>query len=252
MNKPSSSPSNPAQPSSSPRPAVPAPRRLATRLPIVAQIFNLLYRRFSICRRLSSALLAICLTFPSLLPAQSLWKEEMARNIVSDKRARAVGDVVTILVQEDNSATKNNNTTTEKKTGLNASIASFLYSPTASGLLTKNGQLPAINMSSDHTFNGGGTINNSETFSARIAVRVTEVLPNGNMVLEGTKKTAVAGETQDAVLRGIVRPDDIAANNTVYSYNLADVTLKYVSKGSVTDAQRKGWFTRIWEKLTPF
>jgi len=78
------------------------------------------------------------------------------------------------------------------------------------------------------------------------------VLPNGNLVLEGAKKTAFSGETQDAILRGVVRPQDIAANNTVFSYNVADVTLRYVSKGTLSDAQRKGWFTKIWDKLSPF
>lgn len=198
------------------------------------------------------ALLVLVFLHPQRVPAQSLWKDSTSTSMVADKRAHAVGDVVTILVKESNSATKNNSTATEKKTGLDASIASFLFSPAASGMMTQKGQMPAIKFNADHSFNGGGSINNSETIDARIAVRVIDLLPNGNLVLEGTKKTSFAGETQDAVLRGVVRQEDIAANNTVYSYNLADVTLKYVSKGAISDAQRKGWFTRIWEKLTPF
>jgi flagellar L-ring protein precursor FlgH len=187
-----------------------------------------------------------------LSTAQSLWKEDAAKSMVSDKRARSIGDLVTILIQESNTASKDNTTSTAKKTSLDASIATFLYSPAASGFLTKSGQMPAIKYNSDHEFNGGGKINNSENITARIAVRVTDVLPNGNLVIEGTKKTSVSGETQDAVLRGVVRPEDVAANNTVYSYNVADATIKYVSKGSVTDAQRKGWFTKIWDKISPF
>jgi flagellar L-ring protein FlgH len=196
--------------------------------------------------------LVLCLLLPVPALSQSLWKEETAKSLLSDKRATAVGDIVTILVQESSSASKNNTTSTSKKTGLDASISSFLYSPGASSLLTQKGQLPAFNLNSTHSFDGGGKINNSETITARIAVRVTEVLPNGNLVLEGTKKTAFAGESSDAVLRGVVRREDITANNTVYSYNVADVTLRYVSKGSVSDAQRKGWFTKVWDKLTPF
>ena len=186
------------------------------------------------------------------LPAQSLWKDSLTVSMVADKRAHGVGDILTILVQESSTATKNNNTSTEKKTAMDASIASFLYSPGASGFLTKGGQLPAIKYGYDHSFSGGGSINNSETIDARLAVRVVETLPNGNLIVEGTKKTSFGGETQDAVLRGAVRQEDITANNTVYSYNLADVTLKYVSKGAITDTQRKGWFTKIWEKVTPF
>ncbi len=199
-----------------------------------------------------SFLFSLLLLLAMPLPAQSLWKDEASKSIVADKRASAVGDIVTILVQESNSATKDNSTSTAKKTALDASISSFLYSPAASGLLTQKGQLPAIKMGSANSFDGGGKINNSENITARIAVRVVEVLPNGNLVLEGTKQTSFAGETQDAVLRGVVRPLDISANNTVFSYNVSDASIKYHSKGAISDAQRKGWFTKIWDKLTPF
>jgi flagellar L-ring protein FlgH len=192
------------------------------------------------------------LVLPALAPAQSLWKNARPGSLVSDNRARAIGDIVTILVQESNSATKDNSTSTSKKTSLDASISSFLYSPAASGLLTKAGQLPAIKAGSANSFDGGGKVSNSEKLDARIAVRVAEVLPNGSLVLEGTKKISFAGETQDAVLRGVVRQEDITANNTVFSYNLADVQLKYVSKGQLSDSQRKGWFTRVWDKVSPF
>jgi flagellar L-ring protein precursor FlgH len=172
--------------------------------------------------------------------------------MVSDRRARAVGDIITILIQESNSASKDNSTSTAKKAAVDASIQTLFYAPAASGLLTKGGQLPALKYNSAQNFDGGGKISNSEKITARIAARVVEILPNGNLVLEGTKNTAFSGETQDAVLRGVVRPDDITAANTVYSFNVADAVIKYVSKGTVSDAQRKGWWTKIWDKLTPF
>jgi flagellar L-ring protein precursor FlgH len=170
----------------------------------------------------------------------------------ADKKAHTVGDILTVLIQENNGATRQNNTATSKKASLNAAIASILYGPAASGLLTKKGTLPAINYTSDAEFNGGGTINNSETITAQMAVRVIDVLPNGNMVVEGQLRTAFSGEKQDAVVRGTVRPDDISANNTLLSYNIADATIQFLSKGTITDAQRKGWFTRVWDKLSPF
>ncbi len=184
--------------------------------------------------------------------AQSLWKDESARNLVADKRAHQIGDIVTILIQESNSTIKNNSTSTDKKSGLDASIAAFLYSPNASPLLTKKGQLPALKYSAAQNFSGGGKIDNLEKISARIAVRVVDVLPNGNLVIEGTKSISFSGESQDAVLRGVVRVEDITASNTVFSYNVADASIRYVSKGTVSDAQRKGWLIKIWDKLTPF
>lgn len=184
--------------------------------------------------------------------ADSLWNPVTSRNMSADKKAQSVGDILTVLIQENNGATRKNNTTTAKKTSLNAAISSLLYPPSTSGLLTKNGNLPAVNWSSDSEFNGGGSINNAETITAQCAVRVVDVLPNGNMVVEGTLRTAFSGEKQDAIVRGTVRPDDIAANNTIYSYNIADATIQFISKGTITDAQRKGWLTKFWDKLSPF
>lgn len=184
--------------------------------------------------------------------AQSLWKGASSMSMVSDKRAHAVGDILTIIVQESNTASKDNSTKTAKGAGVDASISSFLFSPGASGLMTKKGQLPALKLNSKQDFAGGGQINNSERITARIAVRVVDVLPNNNLVIEGTRQTSFAGETQDAVLRGSVRSEDVQSNNSVYSYNIADATIRYISKGSVSDAQRKGWFTKVWDKLTPF
>lgn len=186
------------------------------------------------------------------LQAQSLWKEEASRSMISDKRATAVGDILTIVVQENNTASKDQNTQTSKQSSIDAAIKAFFYSPDASSLLTKNGKLPALQVNSKQDFNGGGKISNAEKITARIAVRVVDVLPNRNLVIEGTRQTAFSGESQDAILRGVVRVEDIAANNTVFSYNIADATIKYVSKGTVSDNQRKGWFTKIWDKVTPF
>ena len=183
--------------------------------------------------------------------AQSLWKDG-TQSMVADKRATTIGDIVTILVQENNTATKDASTSTSKKSGIDAAIEAFLYSPEASGLLTKKGKMPALRVNAQQDFEGGGRINNNERVTARIAVRVTDVLPNGNMVIEGTRQIAFSGETQDAVLRGVIRREDVAANNTVFSYNVADATIRYISKGTVSDNQRKGWFTKVWEKVTPF
>ena len=170
----------------------------------------------------------------------------------ADKRARAVGDIITIIVQENAAASKQNSTKTSKSAGVDASLNTVLFSPTASSFLTKGGQLPALKYSSKTDFDGGGSINNSEKITARIAVKVVDLLPNGNMIVEGRRDTAFAGDKQEAVLRGTIRSEDITSGNTVFSYNVADASIAYKSRGSVSDAQRKGWFTKVWDKLTPF
>jgi len=170
----------------------------------------------------------------------------------ADKRARAVGDIITILVQENSTASKENSTKTSKSSSVNASLDTILWSPTASGFLTKNGQLPAMKFGGSQNFDGSGKINNSERITARIAVRVVDLLPNGNLIIEGRRETYFSGEKQEAILRGLVRGEDVTAGNTVFSYNVADASIRFLSKGTITDNQRKGWLHRIWEKVTPF
>ncbi len=213
----------------------------------MSRLFSYLYN--------STVLAVVLLTLQfGTVAADSLWKEGTTRpvSIFADKKARAVGDILTILIQENNGTTRQNNTTTSKKAAVDASISSFLYSPAASGLLTRAGTLPALKYSSGNDFNGGGAINNQETITARLSVRVIDVLPNGNLVIEGRRQTAFSGEKQDAILRGTVRADDVAANNTVFSYNIADASIQFISKGTITDSQNKGWFTRVWDKVSPF
>lgn len=185
--------------------------------------------------------------------ADSLWKDDVARPLVGDKRAVAVGDILTIVVQESTTTAKDNSTKTARQASVDATVGSFLYPPSAgAGWLTKNGVLPAMSFNSKSDSAGGGTINNTERIVARIAVRVIDVLPNRNLVIEGSRETSFSGEKQTAILRGTVRAEDIAGNNTVLSYNIADATIKFVSTGTITDSQRKGWFFRLWEKIAPF
>jgi len=184
--------------------------------------------------------------------ADSLWHAEPSRSMFADRRATAIGDIVTIIVQESSTAEKDNSTKTSRQSDIDASIATFLYSPAASGLLTHNGKLPALKVAGKNSFSGGGSINNSEKIITRIPVRVIDVLPNDNLVIEGTRHTSFSGESQDVVLRGVIRPNDVAANNTIFSYHVADATIKIVNKGTVTDTQRKGWFTRVWDVVNPF
>ena len=197
-------------------------------------------------------ILALMVLFPVVACPQSLWHADTSKSMYADKRASGVGDIITILVQENSSATKNNETKTERASSLSQAITSFLYSPGASGLLTKGGQLPAMAYNSDSKHDGSGSINDAENVLATIAVRIVDVLPNNNFIIEGKRETAFSGEHQTIILRGVVRSDDVSPNNTVYSYNVSDATIQIIGKGTVTDSQRKGWFTRLWDKLNPF
>lgn len=202
------------------------------------------------CSLLLVTTLAICA--PQVAPAQSLWKDDVSKPMFADKRACNVGDLITIIVQETTTTSKDNKTSTAKTSGVDASISSFLFSPTASGLLTKGGQLPAMKFDSKNSFDGGGSINNSEKIIARVTVKVIDVLPNKSLLVEGRRETTVSGESQTVVLRGTIRAEDVAANNTTFSYNLADASIQILSKGTISDSSKKGWFNKIWDKVSPF
>jgi flagellar L-ring protein precursor FlgH len=195
--------------------------------------------------------LALLTLLPVIAPAQSLWHEDSSKPMYADKRATSVGDIITIMVQENSTAKKSNGTKTDKSSSLSAAITSFLYQPGSSGFLTQNGKLPAMAYNSDSKFDGGGAIDNSENIIAKIAVRIVDVLPNNNFIVEGKRETAFSGEKQTIILRGVVRANDVTPGNNVYSYNVADATIQIIGKGTVSDSQRKGWFTRIWDKINP-
>jgi flagellar L-ring protein precursor FlgH len=203
-------------------------------------------KRFS--RQFWLTLLALAAGLPTVVLAQSLWNDDVSRAMFADRRATGVGDILTIIVSEISSANKNNETKTEKNSSWTAAIASFLYP----GFVQYKGTSPAIQYNSDLKHDGSGAINNSEVIVAQVAVKVVDVLPNHTFVVEGKRETSFAGERQTIVLHGIVRQEDISSTNTISSCNVADATIQMVGKGTVTDSQNKGWFTRILDKVNPF
>lgn len=202
-------------------------------------------------KTLNNSKLLLATTLAALLPvvcqSQSLWHDDVAKPMYADKRASNVGDIITIIVQENTTANKNNETKTERSSSLSAAVSSFLMP----GLNVSPTSLPAMAYNSDHKHDGSGAINNSETIIAHVAVKVIDVLPNKNLVIEGKRETAFSGERQTITLHGIVRAEDVTVNNTVLSYNVADATIQIVGKGTVSDSTKKGWFNRIWDKINP-
>lgn len=201
-----------------------------------------------------AAVLSLFLITPVLsmnLTAQTVWNDQAA-SLISDIRAHEIGDILTVIIQENKTASKNTSTKSTKKSGVDAGIEAFLFSPSASGLLTKNGQLPSMKLNSSTQFEGGGNVSSTEKITTRLSVRILDVLPNRQYLIEGVQKTSFGGESQDVVLRGVVREADITSGNTVFSYNLADVTIQFSSKGALSDKTKRGWFTKAWDKINPF
>lgn len=184
--------------------------------------------------------------------ADSLWTAPGSReqSLVADPKAARVGDILTIVIAESAAQSSSQSKTTNSEASANASVDQFLFANSKMG--THNGSLPGFGMGGSSDFSGGGSINNSQTLSARAAVLVTDVLPNGQLVIAGARRVTFSGETQHVVLHGIVRREDISSVNTVVSSDIADAHLEFISEGSLTDAQKRGWLGRIYEMLRPF
>lgn len=200
----------------------------------------------------AAALLALLLGAAGAAPAASLWPANGSRSMLADHRAARVGDILTVVVSEVATATSSATKSQSRDSTLEETINSFLYPPAATGLLSHNGAMPLSSGANKSTYTGGGQVNNSQSLIARAAVLVTDVLPNGNLVIEGARQVTFSGETQYVVLRGLVRADDVSSANTVLSSNVADARVEFLSEGNLTDAQKRGWLSKLYEKLRPF
>jgi flagellar L-ring protein precursor FlgH len=188
------------------------------------------------------------------LRADSLWNTHAnePRSIYADHKASRSGDILTIVVQESAAASTTQNKESTRASTLNDSVSQFLFSPASSGLLSHNGAAPSIQIAGKSDYTGGGQVSNSQTVTSRAAVLVTDALPNGNLVIEGVRLVSFSGESQYIVLHGLVRQDDIASDNTIFSSNIAEARVEFISEGSLSDAEKLGWFSKLYEKLRPF
>lgn len=207
----------------------------------------------------------------STLNAGSLWREGFTdeRGMFADKRAKRIGDIVTIVVQETASLSNTLNLTTNKEAksdtlGVVSNIVNQFVTAIPNTILGKKIQNAAdkgyiiaptpapFSTAGTNSYTGGGKIDNTQTITARAAVQVIDVLPNGNLVIEGLREISFSKERQFASLHGIIRPYDIQPDNTVLSSNVADAQIQIVSEGTLTDAQKKGWLLRLNDKVNPF
>jgi flagellar L-ring protein precursor FlgH len=195
-------------------------------------------------------LLALLLAIAPAARAGSVWPVGGSgdRGMFADHKAAHGGDILTIVVSESVAAQNSQSTKSSRDAAINDAVQNFFYP--ATGL--HKGVLPSLQITGKATYNGGGDISNNQSLASRAAVLVTDVLPNGNLVIEGVRVVTFSGETQYVVLHGLVRPDDIASDNTVQSSNIADARVEFYTEGQLTDAQKRGWFAKLYEKLRPF
>ncbi len=186
--------------------------------------------------------------------AGSLWNNgyRESRNMFSDRRAASIGDIVTITVSENTQLTASQRLSSDRNNALNDEIGQLLYSSAVSRNFTRGGEMPAMNWSGQNQYSGGGEVNNRHNLNARAAVLITDRLPNGNLVVEGVRTVIFSNEETNVYIRGVIRPDDIRADNTILSSNIAHAQVEFISEGSISNTQRKGWLTRIYDAINPF
>jgi flagellar L-ring protein precursor FlgH len=173
--------------------------------------------------------------------------QEMA--LFADLKARRVGDVLTIVLNEATAASKNAATTTSKTSAVTDT------GPTIFGKSITTHGVPILDttMSGSHTFDGEGTASQGNSFVGALTVTVTEVQSNGNMVVVGDKTLKLNQGDEFIHISGVVRPADVMTNNTVTSDKIADAHISYSGKGVIANANRMGWLTRFFNSvLSPF
>ncbi len=183
----------------------------------------------------------------------SLWRPG-SRAFFKDLRANEVGDIVTVVINIEEEAEMSNNTSRTRDTSENADIDSLLGYEGALDSVLPEAVNPAdiLALDSQTTNAGGGSIEREESIELQIAAVITQVLPNGNLVLHGRQETRVNYEVRELQLAGIIRPQDITNENTVSYEKIAEARLAYGGRGHITDFNQPRWGTQIVDVIFPF
>ena len=170
--------------------------------------------------------------------AKSLWVDRN-HSMFADKKARDVGDILTIVISESTtqSATKSRSNSKSASVNLDAGVGIFRFLGNAASA------------GASDSFEADGSANDTNRYSGRITVTVVEVLPNDNLIVEGTQSIWQNRDEHKITLRGIIRRDDVLMDNTVPSYKVADATIKFDGKGPLNAKQRQGILTQIFNFL---
>ncbi|QFT31271.1 flagellar basal body L-ring protein FlgH [Roseibium porphyridii] len=182
----------------------------------------------------------------------SLWQSG-SRAFFKDQRASQVGDILTVVVTIDDEAQIDNETERSRTEASGAGVGGalgtaidtiFMPATTAASDLA--------NVNSNSTFQGQGSVDREETLETTIAAVVTQVLPNGNLVIEGRQEVRVNFEVRELIVAGIVRPEDITANNRIASEQIAEARIGYGGRGQITTVQQPRVGNQVLDILLPF
>jgi flagellar L-ring protein precursor FlgH len=177
----------------------------------------------------------------------SLWRPG-SRAFLKDQRASNIGDLLTVIIEIQDNAAINNTTTRNRAATENSSASAFLgYEASLSQLLPEAvDPTNLIDLDSDSSTSGGGGVN------LRVAALVTQVLPNGNLVLAGRQEVRVNYEKRELQVAGIIRPEDITSQNTISYDQIAEARIAYGGQGQISDLQQPRYGQQVFDILWPF
>jgi flagellar L-ring protein precursor FlgH len=187
---------------------------------------------------------------PATYNPNSLWRNG-SRAFFKDQRAHQVGDLLTVTVNINDTAQFANETQRSRNNTTNATVTNFFGKNTfPMGNVTMPGSL--LDASGVASSDGKGTINRTDALTTNVAAVVTQILPNGNMVVEGKQEIRVNFEMRELIVAGIVRPEDIQSDNTIDSTKIAEARIAYGGKGQIMDVQQERYGQQLTDILLPF
>ena len=180
----------------------------------------------------------------------SLWRNG-SRAFFKDQRATHVGDLLTVTVNITDKANIANETQRSRTNSENSGISDFIGAQTITQPLKI---LPGRILTADSTAasDGKGSVNRTEALQTNVAAVVTQVLPNGNLVVEGKQEIRVNYEIRELIVAGIVRPEDIQSDNTIDSSKIAQARIAYGGRGQIMDVQQPRYGQQVMDVLVPF
>jgi len=183
----------------------------------------------------------------------SLWRAG-ARSFFRDPRASRVGDILTVQIAIGDEAKIDNSSSRSRKSSEDSNLTNFfgLESSLKDALPTGADPKSLTNFGSTSAANGTGTVNRSEDIKLTVAAVVTQVLPNGNLIIQGHQEVRVNYELRELIISGVVRPEDITNANTINQKQIAEARISYGGRGQISDVQQPGFGQQIYDLISPF
>jgi flagellar L-ring protein precursor FlgH len=190
---------------------------------------------------------------PESYAVGSLWRSGPA-SLFGDRRARGVGDILTVVIEIDDEATISNQTNRSRTGSESASVEALLGLPSVADKILPGGDTlnPGVSLDGRSSSTGQGGVSRAEEITLRVAATVTDVLPNGHLVVYGSQEVRVNFELRDLQVAGVIRPEDISRRNEIPYDKIADARIAYGGRGQITDLQQPRYGQQVLDMVLPF